>query len=64
MQTWEVGRAPPAPLMLKLALCASTPPLTAGEYSPRALRLITKRIVSILFFKVVIPFLKKRESWC
>ena len=43
----------------------SVPLLAAGKYSPRAARLIRKRIVkSLFFFKVMTSFLKKRESRC
>lgn len=48
---------------LKLTLCASVTPLTAGKCSPRAPRIIKRRMVkSLFFFKVMISFLNKRGS--
>lgn len=49
-------------LTLKLAFCASMPPLATGKYSPKAPRIVKKRIVKKLFLlKVLNPFLEKRE---
>lgn len=68
-QSWVAGRASRAlqrpSHMLKLAPHTSAPLLTACKYSPRAARLIKKRIVKNLsFFRLMIPFLKKSKSRC
>ena len=70
-QRREAGRAPRAlqcfclTLKLKLAPRTSVPLLTARECSPRAARLIkTRSGTSLSFFRAMMSFLKKRESWC